>query len=220
MWTTVVPPVFWEICWAVARKVAALCTKFGIQDKAAKLTFPTPTPGPWSGTVCHTDQGEVVGLVSDEKWLKTRGLIQELDALMQETVVKEKQWRETSSCVIAAGGIRGQTHYSWSPGGREAYRSWHKDPTRKVLRKRLLEIRGFLNYVVRTYPWMNPYLKGLHLTIDGWRRGRNSGGWRFKEPATFPGKRAHNEELGGDGERSGPSGEEVDPARVTPKAVW
>ena len=32
--------------------------------------------------------------------------------------------------------------------------------------KRLLSIRDYLNYVVRTYPWLSPYLKGLHLTID------------------------------------------------------
>lgn len=29
--------------------------------------------------------------------------------------------------------------------------------------------RGFLNYVGRTYKWLPPYLKGLHLTIDIWR---------------------------------------------------
>jgi hypothetical protein len=34
---------------------------------------------------------------------------------------------------------------------------------------RLLQIRGFLMYVVHTYPWINPYMKGLHLTIDSWR---------------------------------------------------
>jgi hypothetical protein len=34
--------------------------------------------------------------------------------------------------------------------------------------QRLLEIRGFLMYVVRTYPWLNPYMKGMHLTIDSW----------------------------------------------------
>ena len=34
---------------------------------------------------------------------------------------------------------------------------------------RLLQIRGFLMYVVRTYPWINPYMKGLHLTINSWR---------------------------------------------------
>ena len=36
----------------------------------------------------------------------------------------------------------------------------------KLPLQRLLEIRGFLIYVVRTYPWMSPYLKGLHNTID------------------------------------------------------
>ena len=34
--------------------------------------------------------------------------------------------------------------------------------------QRLLEIRGFLLYVVRTYTWLNPYMKGLHLTVDSW----------------------------------------------------
>ena len=50
----------------------------------------------------------------------------------------------------------------------------------KVTRQRLLEIRGFLNYVVRTYDWMTPYMKGLHNTIDGWRFNRDSGGWKTK----------------------------------------
>jgi hypothetical protein len=34
---------------------------------------------------------------------------------------------------------------------------------------RLLQIRGFLMYVLRTYPWINPYMKALHVTIDSWR---------------------------------------------------
>lgn len=33
--------------------------------------------------------------------------------------------------------------------------------------------RGFLNYVGRTYKWLPPYLKGLHLTIDIWRDFRD-----------------------------------------------
>ena len=41
------------------------------------------------------------------------------------------------------------------------------NPTAHIQRQRLLEIRGFLNYVVRTYPSLNPCLKGLHLTING-----------------------------------------------------
>jgi hypothetical protein len=43
---------------------------------------------------------------------------------------------------------------------------------------RLLQIRGFLLYVTRTYRYMTPHLKGLHLTIDSWREGRDSEGWR------------------------------------------
>ncbi len=30
----------------------------------------------------------------------------------------------------------------------------------------LLVIRGFLIDAVHTYPWLNPYIKGLHLMID------------------------------------------------------
>ena len=44
----------------------------------------------------------------------------------------------------------------------------------------LLQIRGFLIYVVRTYKWLNPYIKGLHLTIDSWRPGRADNGFKLK----------------------------------------
>ncbi len=47
-------------------------------------------------------------------------------------------------------------------------------------RKRLEQIRGFLIYVGRTYRWMNPYLKGLHLTIDSWREDRDEDGYRMR----------------------------------------
>ena len=49
--------------------------------------------------------------------------------------------------------------------------------------QRLLEIRGFLMYVVWTYTWLNPYIKGLHLTVDSWRPGRAEDGfkWTAKE---------------------------------------
>lgn len=34
----------------------------------------------------------------------------------------------------------------------------------------------------RTYKWMVPYMKCLHLTIDGWREGRDHEGWKVKLP--------------------------------------
>jgi hypothetical protein len=54
-----------------------------------------------------------------------------------------------------------------------------EDDSEHLLRKRLEQIRGFLVYVTRTYPCMVPYLIGLHLTIDGWRKNRDERGWRL-----------------------------------------
>jgi hypothetical protein len=51
-----------------------------------------------------------------------------------------------------------------------------------VDRKRLEQTRGYLIYVSRTYRWMVPYLKGLHLTIDSWREDRDDEGYRRKRP--------------------------------------
>ncbi len=47
----------------------------------------------------------------------------------------------------------------------------------------LLEIRGFLMYVVWTYTWLNPYIKGLHLMVDSWCLVRAEDGfkWTAKE---------------------------------------
>ena len=44
-------------------------------------------------------------------------------------------------------------------------------------------------YITRTYLWADPYLKGLHLTIDGWRKGRDNEGYRVKKPTPSPGRR-------------------------------
>jgi hypothetical protein len=47
--------------------------------------------------------------------------------------------------------------------------------------KLLEQYRGFLVYVTRTYPIMVPYLKGLHLTLDSWRKGSAAKGWKSRQ---------------------------------------
>jgi hypothetical protein len=48
-----------------------------------------------------------------------------------------------------------------------------------LLNHKALERRqGCLLYVTRTYPSMVPYLKELHLTLDGWRKGQDPEGWK------------------------------------------
>ena len=124
-----------EECWKASKRFCSVLNSLGIQDAARKRTHPSRTPGPWAGTVVHTNEG-VALTVTSAKWKKTRSMVEELSEM------------------VRAGPLP---------------------------RQRLLEIRGFLIYVARTYKWMNPYIKGLHLTIDGWRADRDAQGWKQKK---------------------------------------
>jgi hypothetical protein len=44
--------------------------------------------------------------------------------------------------------------------------------------KTLEQRRGFLNHIQRVFPAMTPFLKGFHLTLDGWRPGRDEDLWK------------------------------------------
>ena len=57
------------------------------------------------------------------------------------------------------------------------------DSPSQLPRKRLEQIRGFLNYVAQTYRYIIPYLNELHMTIDGWRGGQDSEGWKQPKAA-------------------------------------
>jgi len=54
----------------------------------------------------------------------------------------------------------------------------NQEGVRRGDRKRLETIRGFLQYLTKTYPSVTPYLKGIHLSVDGWRPDRDRDGWR------------------------------------------
>jgi hypothetical protein len=123
--------------WQASQRAAALLNHLGIQDAPRKRRDGSQAPGAWSGCVLRMDQAGVFVYVSQEKWEKTKRLLDEVMDLITT------------------------------------------DPT-KIPRKRLEQIRGFLQYVTRTYTGMNPYLIGFHLTIDGWRKDRDAEGWRQK----------------------------------------
>lgn len=46
--------------------------------------------------------------------------------------------------------------------------------------KQLEVIRDFFLYLFRTYVGMKLFMKGIHLTIDGWQANRNKDGWKEK----------------------------------------
>ena len=138
-----------SLCWKAARRLCSVLNGQGVQDAARKRSEPSQTPGPWAGSVTHTND-EVRVTVSAEKWAKAKAQVRELAAMADS----------------------GQMNLH-----------------------RLRQIRGFLGYFVRTYRWGNPYLKGLHLTIDGWRSGCDpETGW--KRPVKFRSTLIQDEESG------------------------
>ena len=101
--------------------------------------------------------------MSQEKWEKTRGLVRELAALVEASFIMQDQ-----ECK-AAGKMR-----------KEMVEEKGFSEEAKVPRQELLEIRGFLNYVARTYAWLAPFTKGMHNTIDGWCFDQDTEGWKLR----------------------------------------
>ena len=61
-----------EECWGGAHQVCCRLTWFGLQDAPRKRNFATQTPRAWSGSIVHSDGGNVTVLVSEQKWEKTK----------------------------------------------------------------------------------------------------------------------------------------------------
>jgi hypothetical protein len=59
----------------------------------------------------------------------------------------------------------------------------------------LLEIKDFLNYALRTYPFVNSYLKDLYLIIDAWGEDRVEAGWKATGSPTMVSQRVCNKDL-------------------------
>ena len=55
------------------------------------------------------------------------------------------------------------------------------NPIYHLNHKQLEKSRGFLVYLTQTYPSLNPYLKGIHLTLDSWRPHRDDDGWKLNK---------------------------------------
>ena len=130
--------------------------------RGKKKNFPSWEPGPWSGTVCHTSGGEIIGTVSQEKWEKIRALVLELANMVAGAkLVQEQECKAT-----------GKTR-------KEMKKSGGFSDKAKLPGQRLLEIRVFPNCLVRTYTWLSPFMKGMHSRIDRWRYDRDSGDWKL-----------------------------------------
>jgi hypothetical protein len=78
----------------------------------------------------------------------------------------------------------------------------------KLSFRQLRKDTGFLMYVAMTYGAMVPYMKGLYLTLYGWRKDRDSEGWKLNAQLL-----AHQIENDGEEEvEESEAPEEVEPA--------
>ena len=66
-----------DLCWEAYRRWVLAFSWLGIKDDSRKVQPPSKSPGTWSGTITNT-KGGVYGLVSQERWDKTRRFIANL----------------------------------------------------------------------------------------------------------------------------------------------
>jgi hypothetical protein len=71
-------------CWLVMHRTASILTHLGIQVAARKTRPPTPTPGPWAGSVAWSSEEGVCVKSTKEKWVHAQGLVQRLQQELQE----------------------------------------------------------------------------------------------------------------------------------------
>jgi hypothetical protein len=83
-------------------------------------------------------------------------------------LVTKERWEKTKSVIAKTGAALKASEDA-------------PDGAQQMNRKELERTRGFLNYVYQTYPPLTPFLKGFHLTIDGWREGRDEYGWGMSD---------------------------------------
>ena len=68
-----------EVAWAIARLLMSRLQYLGLQDASRKTKPPTRNRvSAWAGTVFKTGAEEVKMLVTEDKWIKARKLVEEI----------------------------------------------------------------------------------------------------------------------------------------------
>ena len=73
-------------CWKASQRVSSNLGFLGIQDASRKRSGPSLEPGPWAGGVMHTSGGDVSKLLTEERWAKTRRILNRIYLEMDSSV--------------------------------------------------------------------------------------------------------------------------------------
>ena len=145
-----------ELAWLCSSKMAKGLSFLGLQDAARKRRKPSQTPGAWAGATVSSD-GEVVKKgVTKERWEKVK---------LKVRWIADQIGLSDSFSPVDYGDLNDRRDESGEcPQGCIHY-------------KTMESFVGFLVYVSMTYTSMVPYLKGIYLTLNSWREGRDREGW-------------------------------------------
>jgi hypothetical protein len=66
-----------------AHQIACTLSSLGIQDAPWKRQDSSQQLGAWTGSVLRTDEGQVQLLISEDKWIKTKGLLAEVQSIIE-----------------------------------------------------------------------------------------------------------------------------------------
>ena len=134
----------------------------------------------------YVDDGRIVGWSEVLCWEAARRLCSILvklgiqDASRKRTSPSMTPGPWAGSVVHTSDGVvMTVTTVKWEKTRDMICRLEEMEMDNKFPHTELTRIRGFLIYVARTYLWMTPYLKGLHLTIDHWRAHRDKDGYKI-----------------------------------------
>ena len=95
---------------------------------------------------------------------------------------KPRVWCGAKTATDDKGLYTSTTQLKWDKG-KNIIGGWLEEllgsTDNTLLRKPMLSGRGFLVHLSRTYPALVPFMKGVHHTLESWRRGRTADGWKF-----------------------------------------
>ena len=146
-----------ELVWKASSRMAKVLCWLGLQDATRKRRRSTQRPGAWSGAVVSLDNGKVTKAVTQERWEKVQSKIR---WIAKEIGVEEK----------------------FTPTEfKDIYEEFSSKVKGKIHFKTTDRLVGFIVYVCQTYDQLKPYLKGIYLTLNKWRNGRDEEGWLTDE---------------------------------------
>ena len=145
------------MAWRASSQMAKGLCWYGLQDSARKKRRASQRPGAWAGSVVITDGNVATKSVTKERWVKTREKIRWLGL---------------------RAGLQDRFTPDQFPGIGEDVVSEDVCMIHFKTTKRLI---GFVVYVAQTYTSLVPYLKGIYLSLNSWRGGRDKEGWLTPE---------------------------------------